>query len=752
MHLLLSLFLASLVQTGWADSASGYGRDSYDRAPPRGTYKAPSHHPYGKAPGATPFGNSHRASPAHANQAEEKGEHQRLGNLRGDITRDREFDYIVVGGGTAGNAIGARLAEAGHRVAIVEAGSLYEEKDGGIHTIPGQDIIGIGSLLNDTVKSDVDWKFHTEPQPGCNGRRIHYARGRCLGGSSALNFMIYHRASRGTYDLWADAVGDDAYRIGHFMKYFKRSMTFTPPDHQKRKANASTNYGIDDFYGEGRGGPVHVSFPHWVSSWSTWLEQGLKAVGMRKTSGYNEGGLLGYHYTTATIRPTDATRSSSAEYVYRMAKFRSPRLKVFLRTHALKVLFDKQKRAVGVAVKQGDATYVLKARKEVIVSAGAFQSPQLLMVSGIGPVETLRQYDIPVVSALTGVGQNMWDHVFFGPAYPVNFPTLNELVNSAETREHAEEEYRQHHSGPLTSNIIEFLGWEKLPARYRTRFSPQTQQKLAEFPADWPEVEYLGADGYIGDFTSPSKHQPRDGRNYASILGALVAPMSRGNITIRSNSALDDPIINPNWLGDRADQEVAVAWYRRMRDVWKSRPLQSIVTGPEAYPGEEIQSDEEVLNIVRDSIMTVWHPACTCKMGKKGDRTAVVDHQARVFGVQGLRVVDASSFPFLVPGHPQSAIYALAEKIAEDIVEAELRRAEGGGERVEHRGREQEEYRGREQEGYREGRGSQRGREAGGYRQEEQGGYGNEQQGGYREEPHQGGSGHEYGSGEWYYE
>ncbi|KAM4064472.1 GMC oxidoreductase [Hirsutella rhossiliensis] len=678
-----------------------------------------------------------------AHSRDEGYDEERLGILQGHPKHDKIFDYIVVGGGTAGNAIGVRLAEAGFHVAIVEAGSLYEDKDHGIHTIPGQDIVGVGSQADDVVESDVDWKFHTVPQPGANNRKMHFARGRCLGGSSALNFMIYHRGTRGTYDRWADDVGDDSYRIDNFLPFFKKSVSATAPDTNKRKANASTSTHFDahDFAPLGQGGPVQVSYPHWVSSWSTWLEQGLRSVGLKRTDGYNHGNLIGYHYTTATINPKDATRSSSAQYVYWAKKKQLRNLKVFLRTHATKVLF-KQKKAVGVTVDHYGQTYHLTARKEVILSAGAFQSPQLLMVSGIGPVETLRKFDIPTIVALPGVGQNMWDHIFYGPAYEVNFPTLNELLSDPKAAKFAEEQYSHHQAGPLTSNIIEFLGWEKLPRKYRYNFSSQTRKDLAQFPDDWPEVEYLGADGYIGDFTSPSKHQPPDGKMYASILGALVAPLSRGNITIRSASALDAPVISPNWLEDKGDQEVAIAWYRRMRDVWGTRALQSIVLGPEAYPGSDVQSDDEVLNLVRDSVMTVWHPACTCKMGKRNDKMAVVDHRARVYGVSGLRVVDASAMPFLPPGHPQSTIYALAEKIAYDIIRGERKdKYYDGAHDGEYR---QGVYKGEHRQGgyggeHRQGvyKGEHR---QGGYDGEHQGVYkGEHRQGGYDDEHRHGG-------------
>lgn len=314
-------------------------------------------------------------------------------------------------------------------------------------------------------------------------------------------------------------------------------------------------------------------------------------------------------------------------------------------------------------------TYKVKARKEVILSAGTFQSPQLLMVSGIGPRATLEEFDIPVVNALEGVGQNMWDHVIFGPSYQVNFPTLDDTLHNPVSLTAALLEYVTEAKGVLSSNVVEFLGWEKLPDKYRQNFTAATREALSWFADDWPEVEHISGNGYIGDFAFPVVQQPLDGKQYATNLGALAAPLSRGNVTLKSANPLVLPAINPNWLTHPGDQEVAIAWYRRMREVWDTPELRSIRVGTEeAFPGLDKQTDAEILDVIRSSLMTVWHASSTCKMGKKEDNMAVVDNKARVFGVENLRVVDASAFPLLPPGHPQSTIYALAEKIAAEIV------------------------------------------------------------------------------------
>ena len=317
-------------------------------------------------------------------------------------------------------------------------------------------------------------------------------------------------------------------------------------------------------------------------------------------------------------------------------------------------------------------TYTIKAKKEVILSAGTFQSPQLLMVSGIGPRDTLEEHDIPVISELSGVGQNMWDHIMFGPSYHVNFPTLDKTLHDPLALADALLEYTLNAQGPLSSNVVEFLGWEKLPAPYRANMSASTLDALSWFADDWPELEHISGNGWIGNFAFPVLQQPLDGRQYATNLGAMVAPLSRGNVTITSSDALVLPKVNPNWLSHPGDKEVAVQWYKRMREVWNTPELRSIRVGDEeAYPGLENATDEEILEVIKESLMTVWHAAGTCKMGKSGDDSAVVDNRARVFGVEGLRVVDASAFPLLPPGHPQSTVYALAEKIADAIINNE---------------------------------------------------------------------------------
>uniref|UniRef100_A0A0B7JVM3 Glucose-methanol-choline oxidoreductase N-terminal domain-containing protein n=1 Tax=Bionectria ochroleuca TaxID=29856 RepID=A0A0B7JVM3_BIOOC len=582
-----------------------------------------------------------------------------LGDLGGVPGKNHTFDYIVVGGGTAGNTIGYRLAKAGFSVAIVEAGSFLEISKPILATSPGGVTAGSGASLLDSNPL-TDWRFVTQPQTNIDNREIHYARGKILGGSSQLNFWYITDLPRAR---WLSGLR----KWDQMLPHFKNSATFTGPDNIKRGANAITKYDADAF--STAGGPLQVSYANFVPSWATVVEKALSSFGFKSLDGFNSGKLLGYSYTTTTVRPEGEIRSSSADFVKTARSEKLATLKVFTQTLAKKILFDCNKKAHGVQVSTNGLGYTLKAKKEVIISGGAFQSPQILMVSGVGPKDQLEKFNINVVADLPGVGQNLWDHVLFGPTFEINglVDTLSGAINDPAVLEGALQAYIQQQAGPLTSNQVELLGWEKLPDEYRSKFSSETQKALSYFPSDWPEVEFIPLNAYISDWMFPLLQQPVDGKKYTSLTGALVAPLSRGNITLQSADTSDHPLINPNFLGDKGDQEVAIALYRRLRDVARADVLKAIV-GAEAYPGAEYQTDEEILSVLRSGMMTVWHAACTCKMGKPTDKMAVIDSKARVFGVKGLRVVDASAFPVLIPGHPQGTVYALAEKIAYEII------------------------------------------------------------------------------------
>ena len=289
------------------------------------------------------------------------------------------------------------------------------------------------------------------------------------------------------------------------------------------------------------------------------------------------------------------------------------------------------------------------------------------MVSGIGPASTLSTYQIPVCANRPGVGQNMWDNIFSGPTYPVNVVTHNSLANPAVIQA-AISEYNSQRTGILTNGGGDFLAFENLP---NDSLSNATREALDDaFGPDWPDIEYLELDAYFGDQLAPPPASTI-GKNFAALLPGLTAPFSRGNVTIVSSDTSVRPVVSPNWLSDPRDREVLLAAFRRARQIWATPSMQAVITGPEAYPGGNITSDSDLLSAIQRSAQTIWHASATNKMGKADDEMAVVDSRARVIGVRGLRVVDASAFPFLPPGQPQSMVYALAEKIAAHILDGE---------------------------------------------------------------------------------
>ncbi|KAL4988857.1 hypothetical protein BDW68DRAFT_186915 [Aspergillus falconensis] len=467
------------------------------------------------------------------------------------------YDYVIVGGDDPSVS-----------VAVVEAGGYYE-LDGTIASvIPGL-AAGANVGTDATEYSTVDWNFEARPLTSANGRSLRYNRGKTPGGSSARHYMGW------------DSV----------FPYFQRSINITPANMTARFPNTTVT---DDPAGFGQsGGPLHVTWPYYGSPWSTWIEQGLEAVGTR----------------------------DSSETSFLQQSLQNSNLTVYLHTMALKINFDG----------------TTASSVNIIVSAGALQSPQFLMVSGIGPRATLERHGIPVVKDLAGVCQNMWEDPFFGITH-------------------------QSQKGPLTSAGFGVLGWEKLPS---STFSASRNKALAVFPSDWPTIEYLSIDGYLNGWHSAADQAVGDGQQWGTVAAALVAPLSHGNVAISSPDMNDPPVFDLGSLTHPAGREIAVAAMRRIPRAFAA--ISEITIGDKAVPGANVETDEELLDFIRETIVPVNHVAGTCGKGREDGPQAVVDPQARAIGVKNLRVVDASIFPTLPPGHPQSTCYILAEKIADLI-------------------------------------------------------------------------------------
>ncbi|KAL8711185.1 MAG: hypothetical protein Q9220_004330 [cf. Caloplaca sp. 1 TL-2023] len=565
-----------------------------------------------------------------------------LGSSFGVPTLNATFDYIVVGGGTAGLTTASRLAEDGRfSVAVVEGGSFYEIDNGNYSQIPAYDVM-FSTPDPSSIQPLVDWGIVTAPQPLW---------------SQLPRIPTDLSGTKGSYQQWADQVGDQSWTFDNLLPYFHKSPHFTPPNYRKRGPNSAVTFDVDAF--SPSGGPLQVSYSNYYQPFSPYIKLALQKLGLEEIAGLLSGTLLGFSEFTITADPRTATRSSS-ETSFLQDAIAYTAIQIYQRTTAKRILFDGNKVATSVIVETAGAQYKLSATKEIIVSAGVFRSPQLLMVSGIGPSSTLRDLDIPIVSALEGVGQGMQDQPYFGTTYKVNVTTNSQLSVNPSFLAKATNDFLETQTGPLNpaGNWIEkYLGWEKLPPSLRTTLTPPTLSLLSTFPPDWPELELIPLPSATGPVP--------DADNYAAISIATLTATSRGNVTIASADSNDNPIVSPNWLLTTTDQELAVAGFKRARQFAAAT---GIVVGGEVVPGEGVESDGEILEYVRGTLGPIHHAACTCAMGKPDDPQAVVDSRGKVYGVKRLRVADISVFPLLPPGHPQASVYMLAEKIADDIL------------------------------------------------------------------------------------
>ncbi|KAH7311400.1 oxidoreductase [Stachybotrys elegans] len=591
-----------------------------------------------------------------------------FGNSFGVPGVNQTYDYIVIGGGTAGNAIAARLAQdpANYTVAVIEAGSFYEILSGNRTQVPGYNFLTAEpNFVTGGITSLTAISILSEPQAGYNNRRVGYTVGQTFGGGSAANYMGYFRPTIGSFDYWAEIVEDDYWNWENVYPAFKKSCDFTPPNYDKIDPSLNITYDTDAF--DITGGPLQVSYGNFQGPFGPLLAEAMTRAGLDAIPGLNSGKLIGHGTATAAVDPRTATRSSSSTSFLQVGA-RTSNLKIYPNTLAQRIVFDEQKRASSVLV-QGHMlserfTYELFANKEIIVSGGVWQSPQLLMVSGVGPASTLESHGIEVVSDLAGVGQSEWDQPYMSLVYKVNVTTSSQIVaGNVEANAAAVEEYLTNQSGRLSGiGAGQSLGFEKFPAHTRDAvLSNSTRGWLASLPDDWPEAEYLP----LESSPIPADIGPDD--YYLLIGSALLATSSRGNMTIASADMNDRPIISPNWLLDKGDREQALAAFLRIREIAGN----STFVESEYIPGPEVTTNEEIVEWLRNNMVLIYHGSSTCKMGPVSDPLAVVDTRARVYGVSGLRVVDASAFPFHPPGQPMASVYMFAEKIAEAILEEE---------------------------------------------------------------------------------
>lgn len=570
-----------------------------------------------------------------------------LGSHFGAVDIPTSYDYVIVGGGTAGLTLANRLA-VDNTVAVIEAGGFYEIQNSNFTQVPGNDVYYLGKnpLWNNPL---IDWFQYTTPQTGLYDESVLFSQGHTLGGGSARNFMWYHRGPSTAYQKWAEMTGDDDWLFESFNQHMKSPVQFTPPQENAYPANATPQYLLSDF--DQNGGPLHVSYQPFLAPAGTYIGAGMTNIGLEEKPGMNNGDLLGWTNCANTINPATQTRDSSESSMLRASIKQNFNLQTYTQALAKKILFDDSKRATGVEIEvagvgSGSTIFTLNATKEVIISAGAFRSPQLLMVSGIGPAETLHANGIDTIAESNGVGQNMMDHIWAAITREVDVVTAAYLGDPDFAAE-AAAEYVENRTGIYTNPAGTLIAFENMP---HGTISESTRADLeALYGGDWPHIEYFHQDAYSSTNDDYLLSAPCIA-NFTALSATIVAPFSRGNVSINSNDTKDHPLVNPNWLTDPRDMEVLIAGFKRVREIFASPAVAPVLIGDEIYPGQNVTSDADIEDVIRKSADTVFHPASTCRMGGDDDDMAVLDSKARVRGVTDLRVVDASAFPVLPPG------------------------------------------------------------------------------------------------------
>ena len=527
---------------------------------------------------------------------------------------DQQYDYIIIGAGSAGCVLANRLSEdPKNQVLLVEAGG--RDINPWIH-IP----VGYFKTMHDPA---TDWCYKTEPDEGIAGRSLQWPRGKVLGGSSSLNGLLYVRGQAEDYDRWEE-LGNKGWSYKDVLPYFKKS--------EDQERGASKCHGV--------GGPLKVSDLRLRRPIADFFIKAANQVGIPTNDDYNGENQEGVAYFQQTAHK--GFRWSTAKGFLKPARKR-PNLTVLTRAQATRILI-KDKKAVGFEYKKGSKLQHAKARKEVILSAGAIGSPQLLQLSGVGAADILKKVGVDLVKDLPGVGQNLQDHLQIRLVFKTSQATLNDEVNSLIKQAWVGMKYILTRTGPLTlaaSQVCVF-----------TKSNPDVERPDIQF-----HMQPLSAD------------KPGDGAHKFSAFTSSVCqlrPNSRGHIEIKSKNPLEYPAIHPGYLSDDRDLKVAVDSIKVARRIAEADALAPHILD-EYVPGRQYQTDEELLDAARKHSQTIYHPTSTCKMGH--DDMAVVDDRLRVHGIEGLRVVDASIMPEIVSGNTNAPTIMIAEKAADMIKE-----------------------------------------------------------------------------------
>jgi len=533
-----------------------------------------------------------------------------------------EFDYIIIGAGSAGCVLADRLSASGrHRVLVLEAGG--SDKRFWIQTP-----IGYGKIFYD---ESVNWKYLTEPDAGIDNRRSYWPRGKVLGGSSSINAMVYIRGQQQDYEDWRE-LGNPGWGWQDVLPYFRKAETFSDGGNEYR----------------GDCGPLYVN--NVSSQYHPLCKSFFEAArqnGIDYNADFNSGDQEGVGYYQITAR--DGRRMSAAR-AYLHPALKRANCEVITKAQVTRILFS-DRIASGVEYIRNGQTHQLKANREVIVSAGAINSPQLLQLSGIGDPELLKGFGIDPLQDLPGVGRNLQDHLDYSIYYRSRVPTLNDKLRPWSGKLLAGLQYLLLRNGLLSISINQAGGFVRShPSRPR----PNMQMYFAAMTytrAPPGERPLLQPDPFPGFLNS---------------IG-LTRPESRGHLQIDSADPLAKVKIYPNYLSADDDITQMLEGARLLRQL-ASMPALAELIESETRPGHAVQTDEQFIEDIRQRADTVFHPSCTCMMGPDA-RTAVVDSRCRVYGVDRLRVVDTSIFPTVTSGNTNAPTIMVAEKAADMILD-----------------------------------------------------------------------------------